>query len=155
MILSRNGPYRIVTFSESTCTRHNRSWKTLTGHSALIGPLRLSDKYLVSAVADSSLKGWDSNDYSRQFSYHHDNLSAITTSCINDNILASGAEGHFNIYNLRSGELVHWKLLGDADQIWSVSFKNNILVAAVEKNTQSYIEILDFSISEQIPTIRL
>lgn len=153
--LSKNGPYQVVTCAGQTCTRHGRSWKTLTGHSALVGLLRLSDKYLVSAAADGSLKGWDSNDYSRQFAYHHENLSAITTFCVNDNVLVSGSEGQFNVYNLRSGQLIHSGLLGDADQIWSVSFKNNILVAAVEKNTQSYIEILDFSIYEQIPTIRL
>ncbi|KAK5778401.1 SCF ubiquitin ligase complex subunit CDC4 PWA37_000347 [Arxiozyma heterogenica] len=153
--LNRNGPYQIVTASGSTCTRHSRSWKTLTGHSALVGLLRLSDKYLVSAAADGSLKGWDSNDYSRQFAYHHDNLSAITTFCVDDNILVSGSEGQFNIYNLRNGELAHWRLLGDADQIWSVSFKNNILVVAVEKNTQSFIEILDFSTREPIYMTRL
>ena len=62
-----------------------------------------------------------------------------------DNILVSGSERQFNIYNLRNGNLVHSNLLRDAEQIWSVNFKDNLLVAAVEKNGQSSIEMLDFA----------
>jgi F-box and WD-40 domain protein CDC4 len=123
---------------------------TLQGHTALVGLLRLSDKFLVSAAADGSIRGWDANDYSRKFSYHHTNLSAITTFYVSDNILVSGSENQFNIYNLRSGKLVHANILKDADQIWSVNFKGKTLVAAVEKDGQSFLEILDFSKASKI-----
>ncbi|CCH60766.1 hypothetical protein TBLA_0D02630 [Henningerozyma blattae CBS 6284] len=126
------------------CMKISGSLYTLQGHTALVGLLRLSDKYLVSAAADGSLRGWDSDDYSRKFAYHHNNLSAITTFYMSDNLLVSGSEGQFNVYNLRSGKLVHANLLCDADQIWSVNFKGNMLVAAVEKDGQSYVELLDF-----------
>ncbi|KAJ1537755.1 SCF ubiquitin ligase complex subunit [Saccharomyces cerevisiae] len=123
----------------------------LSGHTdPLVGLLRLSDKFLVSAAADGSIRGWDANDYSRKFSYHHTNLSAITTFYVSDNILVSGSENQFNIYNLRSGKLVHANILKDADQIWSVNFKGKTLVAAVEKDGQSFLEILDFSKASKI-----
>lgn len=139
-----NGTCTVVTTSLSPCTKITGSMSTLQGHTALVGLLRLSDKFLVSAAADGSLRGWDSNDYSRKFAYHHSNLSAITTFYMSDNLLVSGSEGQFNVYNLRSGKLIHSNILRDADQIWSVNFKGRILVAAVEKDGQSYVELLDF-----------
>lgn len=142
-----NGPCTFVTSSSTTCSKISGSMSTLQGHTSLVGLLRLSDKFLVSAAADGSLRGWDSSDYSRMFSYHHNNLSAITTFFMNDNILVSGSEGQFNIYNLRTGDLIHSNILRDADQIWSVNFKGRILVAAVEKEGQSFVEILDFGVN--------
>lgn len=139
-----NGTCTVVTSSLAPCTKISGSMSTLQGHTQLVGLLRLSDKFLVSAAADGSLRGWDSNDYSRKFAYHHSNLSAITTFYMSDNLLVSGSEGQFNVYNLRSGKLVHSNILRDADQIWSVNFKGSILVAAVEKDGQSYVELLDF-----------
>lgn len=142
-----NGKCARVMNSLTSCTKITGSLYTLQGHTALVGLLRLSDKYLVSAAADGSLRGWDSDDYSRKFAYHHNNLSAITTFYMSDNLLVSGSEGQFNVYDLRSGKLVHGNLLRDADQIWSVNFKGNILVAAVEKDGQSFVELLDFQSS--------
>lgn len=142
-----NGTCTVVTSSLAPCTKISGSMSTLQGHTQLVGLLRLSDKFLVSAAADGSLRGWDSNDYSRKFAYHHSNLSAITTFYVSDNLLVSGSEGQFNVYNLRSGKLVHSNILRDADQIWSVNFKGRTLVAAVEKDGQSYVELLDFGIA--------
>lgn len=143
--LWRNGIRQTVTCAGTTCTRVTESYKVLSGHTALVGLLKLSDKYLISAAADGTLKGWDADDYSLKFSYLHSNLSAITTFHMDDNILVSGSERQFNIYNLRTGNLVHSNLLRDSEQIWSVTFKDNLLVAAVEKNNQSSIEMLDFA----------
>ncbi|KAL3233642.1 Cell division control protein 4 [Nakaseomyces bracarensis] len=140
-----NGECVNVTNAAVPCTKICGPMTTLQGHTALVGLLKLSDKFLVSAAADGSLRGWDSVDYSRKFAYHHNNLSAITTFYMTDNILVSGSEGQFNIYNLRTGKLIHSNILSDADQIWSVNFKGSVLVAAVEKDGQSFVEILDFS----------
>ncbi|GAV49927.1 hypothetical protein ZYGR_0S00600 [Zygosaccharomyces rouxii] len=137
-----NGTCTVIRNSITPCTKITGSMSTLQGHTALVGLLRLSDKFLVSGGADGFLRCWDSNDYSRRFAYH--NMSAITTFYLSDNLLVSGSESQFNVYNLRSGKLVHTNILGDADQIWSVNFKGRILVAAVEKDGQSYVEILDF-----------
>lgn len=142
--IHKNGHCSMISSSTNPCTKITGAMLTLQGHTALVGLLGLSDKFLVSAAADGSLRGWDSNDYSRKFAYHHTNLSAITTFCMNDNLLVSGSEGQFNVYNLRTGKLVHSNLLRDADQIWSVKFNNRKLVAAVEKGGSSFVEILDF-----------
>ena len=143
--IARNGPQQTVTCAGTTCTRVTDSYKVLSGHSALVGLLKLSDKYLVSAAADGTLKGWDAEDYTLRFSYLHSNMGAITTFHMTDNLLVSGSERQFNVYNLRSGQLVHSRLLHDADQVWSVNFRDNLLVAAVEKGGDSSIEMLDFS----------
>ena len=143
--LARNGSQQTVTCAGTTCTRVADSFRVLSGHSALVGLLKLSDKYLVSAAADGTLKGWDAEDYTLRFSYLHSNMGAITTFHMTDNLLVSGSERQFNVYNLRSGALVHSKLLQDADQVWSVNFRDNLLVAAVEKGGESSIEMLDFS----------
>ncbi|EDO15336.1 hypothetical protein Kpol_1011p6 [Vanderwaltozyma polyspora DSM 70294] len=142
--ISKNGTCTKVINSMTSCINIIGSMYTLQGHTALVGLLKLSNKFLVSAAADGSLRGWDSNEYTRKFAYHHGNLSAITTFDMNDNILVSGSEGQFNIYNLRSGKLIHSNILRNADQIWSVHFKENILVAAIEKDGQSFVELLDF-----------
>lgn len=139
----KNGP--VTQISLSTSLKVSGSLRTLCGHTGLVGLLGLSDKYLVSAAADGSLRGWDASDYTKQFSFHHTNSSAITTFFMSDNILVSGSEHQFNIYDLRSGRLVHKHLLSDADQIWGVKFNNRKLVAAVESNGHSYVEILDFA----------
>ncbi|SJM85983.1 related to Cell division control protein 4 [Zygosaccharomyces bailii] len=141
----KNGTCTAVRNSLAPCTKVSGSMSTLQGHTALVGLLRLSDKFLVSGGADGSLRCWDSNDYSRKFAYHHSNMSAITTLYLSDNLLVSGSESQFNVYNLRSGALVHSNILRDADHIWSVNFKGPILVAAVERDRQSFVEILDFS----------
>ncbi|CCK71166.1 SCF ubiquitin ligase complex subunit CDC4 KNAG_0G01080 [Huiozyma naganishii CBS 8797] len=145
--IRKNGNCQPVSNSGIPCTRVCDSYKVLNGHTSLVGLLRLSNKFLLSAAADGSLKGWDADTYVRKFAYHHSNLGAITTFFANDNLLVSGSEGQFNIYNLRTGKLVHSDLLEDAEQIWSVNFKGQILVAAVERNNKSYIEILDFGVS--------
>lgn len=128
--------------------------KCLYGHTALVGLLCLSDKFLVSAAADGSLRGWDSNDYSRKFSFHHTNLAAITSFSMNDNILVSGSERQFNVYNLRTGKLIHRKLLTDAEQVWGIKFNNRKLVAAIESVGHSYVEILDFATRNGDKTLR-
>lgn len=141
--IEKNGTVSPVNSSSSL--KINGSMKCLYGHTALVGLLCLSDKFLVSAAADGSLRGWDSEDYSRKFSFHHTNLAAITSFSMNDNILVSGSEHQFNVYNLRTGKLIHRKLLTDAEQVWGIKFSNRKLVAAIESDGHSYVEILDFA----------
>ncbi|EDO17494.1 hypothetical protein Kpol_1058p31 [Vanderwaltozyma polyspora DSM 70294] len=143
----RNGTCTRVMNSLTPCTNIMGSVMILHGHTALVGLLKLSDKFLVSAAADGSLRGWNAENYSRKFLYHHVNMSAITTFDVDDNLLISGSESQFNIYNLRTGATIHPHILRDADQIWSVRFKENILVVAVERDGQSFIEIFDFNIN--------
>ncbi|CCE66191.1 hypothetical protein TPHA_0P00330 [Tetrapisispora phaffii CBS 4417] len=141
----KNGTCVRVMNAMTPCTNILGSMLILHGHTALVGLLKLSDRFLVSAAADGSLRGWNANSYGRKFIYSHANMSAITTFDLNDNLLVSGSESQFNIYNLRTGGIIHPNLLSDADQIWSVKIKENILVVAVERDNRSFIEIFDFN----------
>ncbi|BAO39233.1 SCF ubiquitin ligase complex subunit cdc4 [Kluyveromyces marxianus] len=152
--IKNNGTISSVFCNNTTTTKVSGSMKCLYGHTALVGLLCLSDKFLVSAAADGSLRGWDSNDYSRKFSFHHTNLAAITSFSMNDNILVSGSERQFNVYNLRTGKLIHRKLLTDAEQVWGIKFNNRKLVAAIESVGHSYVEILDFATRNGDKTLR-
>ncbi|CEP63518.1 SCF ubiquitin ligase complex subunit CDC4 LALA0_S08e04324g [Lachancea lanzarotensis] len=139
-----NGRCNAIGSNNAGCVKVTGSMILLQGHTALVGLLGLSDKYLVSAGADGMLRGWDSNAYSRQFAYHSKDMSAITTFYANNNLLVSGSEGQFNVYNLRDGKPIHSDLLSDADQVWSVKFNNRKFVAAVEREGHSFLEFLDF-----------
>jgi F-box and WD-40 domain protein CDC4 len=118
----------------------------LTKHTSLVGLLGLSSDFLVSAAADGTLRGWNPENYQSEFVLHQDNHSAITTFFASPNILVSGSEGQFNIYDLRdNGRLIRSNVLADSGPIWSAKFNYSKCVVAVEKNSQSFIEILDFS----------
>ncbi|CCH41802.1 putative WD repeat-containing protein [Wickerhamomyces ciferrii] len=118
----------------------------LTRHTSLVGLLGLSSNYLVSAAADGTLRGWNPTSYKNEFTLHHDNHAAITTFHASPNLLVSGSENQFNVYDLRQkGKLIRSHLLPDAGQIWSTRFNHSKCIVAVEKNSQSFIEILDFS----------
>lgn len=118
----------------------------LTRHTSLVGLLGLSSNYLISAAADGTLRGWDPNTYKNEFTLHHDNHAAITTFHASPNILVSGSEGQFNVYDLtQKGKLIRSNLLSDSGQIWSARFNFTKCIVAVEKNSQSFIEILDFT----------
>lgn len=118
----------------------------LVGHKSLVGLLGLSSRFLVSAAADGTLRAWDPNHYKNEFTLHHDHHIAITTFYATPNILVSGSERQFNVYDLKNkGRLVRSNLLNDCGQIWSAKFSHSRCIIAVQKNGNSYIEILDFS----------
>ncbi|KAL6941875.1 hypothetical protein ACO0QE_003036 [Hanseniaspora vineae] len=121
------------------------SWKTLQGHTGLVALLSMSEEMIISAASDGTIRGWDCDDYTPTFSYNHKGISAVTTFYMNNNILVSGSEIQFTVYNLRTKEVIHTDLLNDAEQIWSVKFDNKKLVAAIEINQKSAVVILDFS----------
>ncbi|CDO93621.1 unnamed protein product [Kluyveromyces dobzhanskii CBS 2104] len=143
-----------TSINDGASIKVTNSMKCLYGHTALVGLLCLSNKFLVSAAADGSIRGWDPDDYSRKFSFHHTNLAAITSFSMNDNILVSGSERQFNVYNLRTGKLIHRKLLTDSEQVWGIKLNNRKLVAAIESVGHSYVEILDFAARNGDKTVR-
>ncbi|CAI4929758.1 BAD_collapsed_G0015420.mRNA.1.CDS.1 [Saccharomyces cerevisiae] len=129
----------------SPCAKILGAMYTLRGHRALVGLLGLSDKFLVSASADGSIRCWDANTYFLKHFFDHTQLNTITALHVSDEVLVSGSEGLLNIYDLNSGLLVRSDTLSGADNVWNVSFKDNTLVAAVERDKRNLLEILDFS----------
>ncbi|CAI4426931.1 AQG_2a_G0015470.mRNA.1.CDS.1 [Saccharomyces cerevisiae] len=129
----------------SPCAKILGAMYTLRGHRALVGLLGLSDKFLVSASVDGSIRCWDANTYFLKHFFDHTQLNTITALHVSDEVLVSGSEGLLNIYDLNSGLLVRSDTLSGADNVWNVSFKDNTLVAAVERDKRNLLEILDFS----------
>ncbi|AJU40027.1 Rrt13p [Saccharomyces cerevisiae YJM193] len=140
-----NGECSYATNSASPCAKILGAMYTLRGHRALVGLLGLSDKFLVSASVDGSIRCWDANTYFLKHFFDHTQLNTITALHVSDEVLVSGSEGLLNIYDLNSGLLVRSDTLSGADNVWNVSFKDNTLVAAVERDKRNLLEILDFS----------
>ncbi|CAI4430925.1 CIC_collapsed_G0015560.mRNA.1.CDS.1 [Saccharomyces cerevisiae] len=135
----------VAQMKSSPCAKILGAMYTLRGHRALVGLLGLSDKFLVSASADGSIRCWDANTYFLKHFFDHTQLNTITALHVSDEVLVSGSEGLLNIYDLNSGLLVRSDTLSGADNVWNVSFKDNTLVAAVERDKRNLLEILDFS----------
>ncbi|CAI4429064.1 ALS_1a_G0015470.mRNA.1.CDS.1 [Saccharomyces cerevisiae] len=143
--IRNNGECSYATNSASPCAKILGAMYTLRGHRALVGLLGLSDKFLVSASVDGSIRCWDANTYFLKHFFDHTQLNTITALRVSDEVLVSGSEGLLNIYDLNSGLLVRSDTLSGADNVWNVSFKDNTLVAAVERDKRNLLEILDFS----------
>lgn len=142
--ISNHGTIGVVRRSLHPCKTITGSISTLQGHTPIIGLLRLSDTFLVSAAADGSIKFLDSNDYSTRICFQHSGQPSINAIMAPDDLLVSGSEKQLSVHNLRNGKVVHTNLLPDAEQIWEVYFKREILIVAIERGHKSYVEILDF-----------
>lgn len=115
---------------------------TLEGHTSLVGLLDLNRTTLVSAAADSTLRVWDPETGA---SIHklEGHQGAITCFQHDENKVVSGSDPILKLWNIRNGKLVR-DLLTNLTRIWQVSFDEQRCVAAVKRNEDTYIEILDF-----------
>ncbi|CAI4038539.1 hypothetical protein SMKI_05G1500 [Saccharomyces mikatae IFO 1815] len=140
-----NGEWSYATNSVSPRTKILGAMYTLHGHTSMVGLLRLSDKFLVSAAADGVVNVWDANSYLLKHSFDNTNSCSITALEITDVILLSGSQSLLKMYDLRSGLCFYSDTLNDANQIWSVKLKGQTLVAAVERDGRSFLEILSLA----------
>ncbi|KAL6408264.1 Cell division control protein 4 [Ilyonectria robusta] len=115
---------------------------TLEGHSLLVGLLDLRDDRLVSAAADSTLRIWDpENGKCRNTLMAH--TGAITCFQHDGRKVISGSEKTVKMWDVRTGECVQ-DLLSDLSGVWQVKFDERRCVAAVQRDSLTYVEILDF-----------
>ncbi|KAJ2896894.1 hypothetical protein MKZ38_005115 [Zalerion maritima] len=115
---------------------------TLEGHTLLVGLLDLQEERLVSAAADSTLRIWDpENGRCRNILSAH--TGAITCFQHDARKVISGSEKTVKMWDIQTGECVQ-DLLTDLTGVWQVSFDNRRCVAAVQRNSLTYLEILDF-----------
>jgi F-box and WD-40 domain protein CDC4 len=115
---------------------------TLEGHSLLVGLLDLRDERLVSAAADSTLRIWDpENGKCRHTLMAH--TGAITCFQHDGRKVISGSEKTVKMWDVRTGECVQ-DLLTDLSGVWQVKFDERRCVAAVQRDSLTYVEILDF-----------
>jgi len=118
---------------------------TLEGHTSLVGLLDLSHGRLVSAAADSTLRIWDpENGQCKSRLCAH--TGAITCFQHDGQKVISGSDRTLKMWNVRTGDFVK-DLLTDLSGVWQVKFNERRCVAAVQRNSMTYIEVLDFGAS--------
>jgi F-box and WD-40 domain protein CDC4 len=117
----------------------------LEGHTSLVGLLDLSHERLVSAAADSTLRIWDpkTGQCKSTLGAH---TGAITCFQHDAQKVISGSDRTLKMWNVKTGEFVK-DLLTDLSGVWQVKFNERRCVAAVQRNQQTYIEVLDFGAS--------
>ena len=111
---------------------------TLEGHTSLVGLLDLSHGRLVSAAADSTLRIWDpENGQCKSRLCAH--TGAITCFQHDGQKVISGSDRTLKMWNVKTGEFVK-DLLTDLSGVWQVKFNERRCVAAVQRNSMTYIE---------------
>ncbi|KAL0256545.1 SCF ubiquitin ligase complex subunit cdc4 [Diplodia seriata] len=117
----------------------------LEGHTSLVGLLDLSHERLVSAAADSTLRIWDpENGQCKATLTAH--TGAITCFQHDGQKVISGSDRTLKMWNVKTGDCVK-DLLTDLSGVWQVKFNERRCVAAVQRNSWTYIEVLDFGAS--------
>nr|POE47332.1 cell division control protein 4 [Quercus suber] len=111
----------------------------LEGHTSLVGLLDLSANRLVSAAADSTLRIWDpeTGQCKSTLSAH---TGAITCFQHDGQKVISGSDRTLKMWNVRTGEWVR-DLLTDLSGVWQVRFDERRVVAAVQRDNLTYIEV--------------
>jgi F-box and WD-40 domain protein CDC4 len=118
----------------------------LTDHTSLVGLLRLSASYLVSAAADSTLKVWDpeTGELRRTLAAHN---GAITCFQHDEFKVLSGSDGTLKMWDIRNGTVIRDLMTGVVG-IWQVTFKGRWCVAASSKCDATFLDIWDFGTDE-------
>lgn len=124
---------------------------TLEGHTSLVGLLDLNRSSLVSAAADATLRVWnpETGEFLHKLKGHQ---GAITCFQHDEHKVVSGSENTLKLWDVRTGKLVR-DLLVDLNRIWQVKFDDKRCVAAVKRNNDTYIEVLDFERTNNSYTI--
>ena len=116
---------------------------TLTGHTSLVGILRLSCSHLVSAAADSTLRIWDP-DTGKLQNILNGHGGAITCFQHDEAKLVSGSDGTLKLWNLRDGTVIK-DLITGVTGVWNVVFDGRWCAAASNRDGDTMLDIWDFS----------
>ena len=114
----------------------------LEGHSSLVGLLELTPKFLVSAAADSTLRIW-SPDEGTCLSVLSAHTGAITCFQHDAQKVVSGSDGTLKMWDIRTGKFVR-DLLTNVNGVWQIRFDEKRCVAAVQRNSTTWFEVLNF-----------
>jgi F-box and WD-40 domain protein CDC4 len=116
---------------------------TLEGHNLLVGLLDLRDERLVSAAADSTLRIWDP-DTGRCKNTLTAHTGAITCFQHDGHKVISGSEKTVKMWNVQTGQCIQ-DLLTDLSGVWQVKFDGRRCVAAVQRESLTYVEVRPIS----------
>jgi F-box and WD-40 domain protein CDC4 len=118
---------------------------TLEGHSSLVGLLDLKDDRLVSAAADSTLRIWDPAEGTCKATLTA-HTGAITCFQHDGSKVISGSDRTLKMWNVKTGECMQ-DLLTELSGVWQVKFDGRRCVAAVQRESLTYIEVSPFYIN--------
>lgn len=111
----------------------------LEGHTSLVGLLALQGDYLVSAAADSTLRIWDpEHGHCKNMLSAH--TGAITCFQHDGQKVISGSDRTLKMWDVGTGGCVR-DLLTDLSGVWQVKFNDRRCVAAVQRESLTYIEV--------------
>lgn len=111
----------------------------LEGHTSLVGLLSLQNDYLVSAAADSTLRIWDpEHGHCKNMLSAH--TGAITCFQHDGQKVISGSDRTLKMWDVSTGACVR-DLLTDLSGVWQVKFNDRRCVAAVQRDSLTYIEV--------------
>ena len=98
--------------------------------------------WLVSAAVDWTLRVWDPETGGN---IHKLEGHAEAISCFqhDEYKVVSGSAKCLKLWDIRTGKLVK-DLFTECESIWQVRFSGSKLVAAVQKDNEAYLRILDF-----------
>ncbi|AOW05450.1 WD40-repeat-containing domain protein [Yarrowia lipolytica] len=124
------------------CLESGSCLYTLEGHTSLVGLLDLNRSWLVSAAVDWTLRVWDPETGGN---IHKLEGHAEAISCFqhDEYKVVSGSAKCLKLWDIRTGKLVK-DLFTECESIWQVRFSGSKLVAAVQKDNEAYLRILDF-----------
>lgn len=111
----------------------------LTGHSSLVGLLDLQRDLLVSAAADGTLRVWDPAN-GRRISRLEGHRNAITCFQHDGQKVVSGSDSTLKLWDIKTGKYQR-DLLDNLSGVWQVKFDHRRLVAAVQRDLVTYIEV--------------
>lgn len=112
---------------------------SLEGHTSLVGLLDLSYDHLVSAAADSTLRIWDPETGQCKYKLCA-HTGAITCFQHDAHKVISGSDGTLKMWDVKTGKLIR-DLLTDLSGVWQVKFNERRCVAAVQRESLTYIEV--------------
>ncbi|CCL99622.1 uncharacterized protein FIBRA_01641 [Fibroporia radiculosa] len=117
---------------------------TLTGHTSVVGLLRVSPSYLVSASADATLRVWNP-DTGELLHILPTGGPGTTVVCLHhdEEKILSGSKGALWMWDIRTGAGIRGLLQGAMDVSQAV-FEGQWCAAATNKDSATYLDIWDY-----------
>lgn len=128
---------RVWDLSTGTCKY------VLEGHDAFVTLLNVFQNRLISGSADSTIRIWDLNT-GKPLMVLPSNSGYISSFVSDEHKIISGNDGSVKLWDVRTGKLLRF-LLTDLTKIWHVDFDAMRCVAAVQRDDQAYLEVINFS----------
>lgn len=109
----------------------------------MIGLLKLSPSYIVSAAADTSVRVWDAETLQLKHLLPAPG-SSVTCIAQDEHKVISGSDGGVKLWDIRTGELIR-DLMSGAENVWQAKVVDNVLIAATKPVDQNTVfEVFDF-----------